>query len=77
MPGTRHSSSAPLLPTTLQGMGLAAAYWGHLYPEGKETGMGPGFQPPLGWWWVAQRCQTPMTPLKIPSGGLSPVVLAP
>lgn len=49
MPGSHRGCSAPLFLSTP---------WGHPYPKGTGMGIHSGFQPPLGWWWVAGSCQT-------------------
>lgn len=72
MPGPWCSISAPLLPDTLQSMGLAAAYWGHLYPQGKGTDRDSSrLSATFGLVVGGREVSDPHNPPKIPIGGVS------
>lgn len=57
----RWHGTAPLHPGPhhAAGHGAGSSLLGTPVPQG--AGLRPGFQPPLGWQWVAGRCQTPST----------------
>lgn len=79
MPGPWCSISAPLLPDTLQSTGLAAAYWGHLYPQGKGTDRDSSrLSATFGLVVGGREVSDPHNPPKIPiGGGQCATVLAP